>query len=854
VPFVSLAVPVPLLGLLTYRVPDGMPVPVRGARVLVPLGQRQVTACVVQADVPAPPGVEVREIAQVIDDEALVPGAVLDLAAWVASYYACGPGEAIAAAMPPAAWLSSERRAALTDEGRARLARVPDADETLEARVLRALAAEGPIGRRALEARVRSDGSDRIVRALERDGLVRRSHVLTGRAAAFRNVRYAALTAQGQEVAAGLLPLPSAREPAPGPRPVAHDRSGPDGRVEPSRPADTRVRLTTTQSDAIGVLRGAPEGLPVSALRGRGIAAGTLTRLASRGLVVFRQERVDRDPFSVQTSIAVPAGDDGPGRRTLTDEQRAALGRLGGMAADGRFQVALLHGVTGSGKTELYLRLAGLTLAAGRRVLVLVPEIALTPAVAAVFRHAFGARVAIQHSGLSDGERHDQWHRIREGAVDIVVGTRSAVFAPLDDIGLVIVDEEHDTSYKQEEAPRYNGRDVAVVRGRAERALVVLGSATPSMETYRNALEGRYALVTLERRVLDRPLAAVSIVNMRDEMAEQGEDVVLSAALVSAIARRVAKGEQALLLLNRRGFATSVFCRQCGATLDCPNCSVSLTVHRGARGPGRARCHYCNHSAPVPTTCARCAAPYLEHVGFGTERVEAEVRRLLPLVRVARVDRDTMHRRGAIQDVLARFAAGEIDLIVGTQMIAKGHDFPAVTLVGVISADVGLGLPDFRASERTFQLLTQVAGRAGRGSVAGEAIVQTLFPEHFSIRLAKQQDYRGFYEQEIRFRKAMRYPPQVALVNVVVRGRAFAGAMSDAGDLAARIRAVPAGDLRVLGPAPAPIDRLRNEYRVQLLLKGTNRVAMREALEQALAHDPEIGRRVTVDVDPVSVM
>jgi len=602
------------------------------------------------------------------------------------------------------------------------------------------------------------------------------------------------------------------------------------------------------------LLAGVPLGLPVPELRSRGIAADTLARLASRGLVAFRKERVDRDPFAATQPLAVRPGDAGPGRRLLTDEQQAALERLKALADRREFQVALLHGVTGSGKTELYVRMAELTLAAGRRVLVLVPEIALTPAVAAVFRHAFGGRVAIQHSGLSDGERHDQWHRIRDGAVDIVVGTRSAVFAPLDDVGLIIVDEEHDTSYKQEETPRYNGRDVAVVRGRAAGALVVLGSATPSMESYRNALDGRYALVTLERRVLDRPLADVSIVNMRDEMAEQGADVVLSAPLAAAIERRVLKGEQALLLLNRRGFASAVFCRQCGATLDCPNCSVSLTLHKGARGPGRARCHYCNHSVVPPRTCTNCRAPYLEHVGFGTERVEAEVRRLMPEVRVTRVDRDTMQRRGAIQDVLARFGAGEIDVIVGTQMIAKGHDFPSVTLVGVISADVGLGLPDFRASERTFQLLTQVAGRAGRGEVAGEAIVQTLFPEHFSIELARRQDYKGFYEREITFRKAMRYPPLVGLVNVVVRGRVFARAMADAADLAARIRALPAGDLRVLGPAPAPIDRLRGEYRVQLLLKATNRVLMREALDQALAADAELRRKVTVDVDPVSVM
>jgi primosomal protein N' (replication factor Y) len=420
---------------------------------------------------------------------------------------------------------------------------------------------------------------------------------------------------------------------------------------------------------------------------------------------------------------------------------------------------------------------------------------------------------------------------------------------------LIVVDEEHDPSYKQEETPRYNARDLAVVRGRQAGALVVLGSATPSMESYRHALDGRYELVPLERRVLDRPLADVRVVNMREALAAEGPDVVLSATLVNALAQRLERGEQALLLLNRRGFSTSVFCRQCGATLDCPNCSISLTVHRPRHGAPRARCHYCNHSTAVPKACTNCAGPYLEHVGYGTEQVEAEVLRLLPAARVARVDRDTMQRRGAIQAVLARFARGELDVIVGTQMIAKGHDFPAVTLVGVISADVGLGLPDFRASERTFQLLTQVAGRAGRGDVAGEAIIQTLFPEHYSIQLACRQDYRAFYDHEIRYRRAMRYPPMVSLINALVRAPAFGRAMEDAADLAARVRGhASAGAFLVLGPAPAPLGKLRGEYRAQIFLKGTRRTAMREALQQALTEIPELERRVTVDIDPLTVM
>jgi primosomal protein N' (replication factor Y) len=534
----------------------------------------------------------------------------------------------------------------------------------------------------------------------------------------------------------------------------------------------------------------------------------------------------------------------------LTAEQAAALARLRTRVTDARFHVTLLHGVTGSGKTELYVRVAAETLASGRKVLVLVPEIALTPAVAAAFREAFGSRVAIQHSGLSDGERHDQWYRIRDGQVDVVVGTRSAVFSPLDRLGLVIVDEEHDHSYKQEETPRYNGRDLAIVRAREAGALVVLGSATPSMESYRHALDGRYELVTLARRVLDRPLAEVRIVNMREVIADEGPAVVLSAALVDAVRSRMSRGEQALLLLNRRGFSRAVFCRQCGSVLECPNCSISLTVHHPRQGAPRARCHYCNHSTAVPAACTACAAPYLEHVGFGTAQVEAEVRRLFSSARVARVDRDTMGRRGAIQSVLARFACGELDVIVGTQMIAKGHDFPAVTLVGVVSADVGLGLPDFRASERTFHLLTQVAGRAGRGELAGEAIVQTLFPEHYSIQLACRQDYRAFYDREIQYRRAMRYPPLVSLINVVVRAPAFGRALDDAADLAARVRQrAAAGEFAV-----APLGKLRGEYRAQLLLKGTRRVVMRAAVTDALASLPDLQRRVTIDVDPMSVM
>jgi primosomal protein N' (replication factor Y) len=487
--------------------------------------------------------------------------------------------------------------------------------------------------------------------------------------------------------------------------------------------------------------------------------------------------------------------------------------------------VALLHGVTGSGKTELYLRLAASVVAAGRRVLIMVPE------------------------------------RIRQSEVDVVVGTRSAVFAPLDGIGLIVVDEEHDTSYKQEETPRYHGRDVAIVRASREGAVVVLGSATPSMESYQNAISGKYAHVALARRVLDRPLAEVRLVNMRDEYAADGPDVVVSRTLADGIEHRLSRGEQVVVLLNRRGYATAVFCRQCGDTFECPNCSVSLTVHRApARGVDepprwRGRCHYCNYSMTLPLQCRKCAAPYLEQAGFGTEKVEHQLRDRFPAARIGRIDRDTVRRKGALTSLLQRFAAGELDVLVGTQMIAKGHDFPRVTLVGVISADVGLGLADFRAGERTFQLLTQVAGRAGRGDRPGEAVVQTLYPEHYSIQLACRQDYTSFFQRELTYRKGMRYPPLVALINVVVRGGSFDAAMHDAVAVTRSLEAAAATrGFTILGPAPAPLGRLRGEHRVQFFLKGQHRAAMRESIRTVLSSRPDLRRRITVDVDPLTVL
>lgn len=798
---ISVAVPVPSIGALTYRVPGDLGLPLPGARVLVPLGTRVLTGVVLSVG-SGPNGgdrdeSDTRDIIDVLDADAFLPPDVLRLVQWVAEYYACGAGEALSAAMPPRAWIASERHAQITDSGRQRLA----LERGVRAEILASLADRKPARVDTLATR---SGIYSALTGLERDGLIGITRPLKGTASAFRTVRVATLTLS---------------------------EAAPKG---------------AKQLEAVELLRGAPEGIDTAVLAARGIGAATLKRLVERGLVVIGRRRVERDPF--EQDAAMSAAPRLP--VILTSEQVDAFERLRGWAASDGFRCALLHGVTGSGKTELYLRLAHAVRGRGRGVLLLVPEIALTPAVAALFRGVFGQRVAIQHSGLSDGERHDQWHRIRRAEVDVVVGTRSAVFAPIANLGLLIVDEEHDGSYKQEETPRYHGRDVAVVRAQQAGALVVLGSATPSMESFHNARNGRYELVTLERRVLDRPMADVRIVDMRQEFAEQGPDVILSGPLVEAIGARLEKKEQAMVLLNRRGFATVIFCRQCGDALDCPNCSVSLTVHKAIR---RARCHYCNHSVSIPTKCPACAGPYLEQMGFGTERIEAEIRASFPDARVSRVDRDTVRRRGAITGLLSRFAAGQVDILVGTQMIAKGHDFPRVTLVGVISADVGLGMADFRAGERTFQLLTQVAGRSGRGELRGEAIVQTIHPTHYSIRHACRQDYGGFFADEIAFRREMKYPPAIAMINAVVKSGTREGAMADAGDL---VRALRWGGepYRVLGPAPAPLSRLKGEHRAQFFMKGTHRAAMRRALVAALEARPEIRRRTVVDVDPMSVL
>jgi primosomal protein N' (replication factor Y) (superfamily II helicase) len=784
---VSVAVPAPFQAPFTYRLPAGVRAPERGARVLVPFGGRRMIGVVTGAAAAGGGEIALKEVVEVLDECPLVEPPLLDLAEWVAGHYLAPPGECFRLVLPPAGVRAS--RAVV------RLVRTAAAEDDPVLRELRG----GPLRLSALAKRLGADPRARLLR-LRRAGQVEITQEIG--AAGFREVPVAVL----------------AEEP-----------------VEAKGSA---------QAEVLHRLRAAGGRSRVAELvRGRPSLRGAVSRLARKGGLRLVAERDRRSPPGLPDREAAPL--------EPTPDQEEALGPLLAAVSAGEFRPFLLHGVTGSGKTEVYFRAVETALALSRGAILLVPEIGLTPMLVRAARARFGSTVSVLHSELAAGERHDEWWRIREGEARVVVGARSAVFAPVPELGLVVVDEEHDGSYKQDESPRYHGRDVAVVRGRLESCPVVLGSATPSVESHANARRGKYALLRLPRRIGPRGLPRVEIVDRRAVL-RAGGDPILGPALREALAARLARKEQSLLLLNRRGYATSLLCRECGVEAMCPNCSVSLTLHRGGR---TALCHYCGHEARAPSSCASCRGAYLRLTGFGTERVAEAVQAALPGARVERLDRDRASRRGALAQALAAFESGAIDVLVGTQMIAKGHDFPRVTLVGVVDADVGLGMPDFRSAERTFQLLTQVAGRAGRGETKGEVILQSHMPDHYALVHACAQDYESFFEREMEFRRTMGYPPAAALVNLIVRARDAAKGAAEAQALASALRAGAAGKYRVLGPAHAPLARLRSEHRFQVLLKG-HRPSMRAAVQAALVtrHGEQRWPGIAVDVDPLTVM
>jgi primosomal protein N' (replication factor Y) (superfamily II helicase) len=819
---VSVAVMAAIPRPLTYRVPDRLEVRA-GQRVFVPLGKRRAMGIVLEPVAKMLAGIEARDILELIEPEPLLSPELLTLGLWIAEYYVAPPGEVFRGMLPLLKETRRTERLELTEAGKGRLdelkrSLLEESRSGPEAALLEELARRGV----PLESARRRFGGELLE-------IVRKAGWATLRGAEERQARRTVLAVR----LAGPLP-----ERLPKLSPVA------------------RRILEALEREPGGATFEDHRPLLHSA---RGSLAH-LRRLRDAGLV----ELEDRSPFATRTNASpreLPPAAEAP--LQLTSAQAQVLDELGARLDARQFSTVLLHGVTASGKTEIYLRLIARALEQNRTALMLVPEIALTPAVESLFAARFGREAAVLHSGLTRGERHQAWWRAARGEARVALGTRSAIFAPLENLGLVIVDEEHEASYKQEETPRYHGRDVAVVRARLAGALAVLGSATPSLESYWNAERGKYQLATLEQRVLGRPLASVEIIDMREEFRRTFSKIPVSRRLQEEIEAQLAGRAQTIILLNRRGYSWFLLCRSCGESPGCQNCSISLTYHRRER---RLICHYCGYSAPVPTRCPHCRSEFIYYVGEGTEKIEDKFRELFPAARVERLDADVA-RRGHFERVLGAFRRGEIDILIGTQLISKGHDFPGVTLVGVVSADHGLRLPDFRAAERTFQLLTQVAGRAGRGDTPGRVLVQTFYPEHYAIRLAAEQNYEGFFAKEMRFRRLMRYPPVAALAHVVAQHTKLERAV-EAAKLIDRYlkRAVPEPEadqhpsafrFRIFGPHPAPLARLHGKHRIQFLIKAASRSELNRLLA-GLADYCQIERvppaSVMIDVDPMSVM
>jgi primosomal protein N' (replication factor Y) len=801
---VRVALPLPVDRLFDYAAPGPLAGLARpGCRVLAPFRQRHLTGVIVELGDGETP--RLRPIERVLDREPALSAAMLAMLREAAAEYLCPLGLAVAAALPPGAAPRPRPGFALAPRGRAALE--SGAARGGEREVLAALAGGG-----VAVAALRARGVDAALLArLERDGFVVRARAGESAGVRVGSVRCAAL-AKGVRLEAALASL--ARAP---------------------RQAALLRRLAAQGETPVAAL--APDFDPA-----------LLRPLAQRGFVELRERPAPGDVFgeaAAQDAALELSADQAHALEPITAAVRAA-----------RSETFLLHGVTGSGKTEVYLRAVDAALRLGRQALVLVPEITLTHQIVARLRARFGDSLAVLHSGLRPAERLEQWQRLHTGAAPIAVGARSALFAPLEKLGVIVIDEEHDGAYKNEEGFRYHARRLAELRARQAGCPLVLGSATPSLETRYAAERGAITRLSLPRRIGGRPLPAVEIVDLARERADlpRGRKLVLSRVLRRAMAEVLAEGGQSILFLNRRGFSTRVLCFDCGHAERCPHCDIALVFHAGAR---ELRCHYCEHRCPPPDACRGCGAPETALLGLGTERLEEEVRAVFPEARIARLDRDAASRRGHAQRVLADLRARRLDVLVGTQMVAKGHDFPGVRLVGVVAADVGLHMPDFRAAERTFQLLTQVAGRAGRDTTPGRVVIQTFVPSHYAIRPVRAHDYESFYAEELLQRASLGLPPLRRLVLALCSSEDEAAAQRAAETLgrAADEAARGADDYSRLGPAPAPLARLRGRFRWQLLVAGGEGTAARagRALADA-AREVERGVQASVDVDPQSML
>ena len=816
--YVEVAVPVHVSSTFIYKLPPSLRLLAQpGSRIVVPLGRKFVTGYIVATLEQLPDGTSlqessIKEAKEILDVVPLVTPQLLELTRWVADYYLAPWGEVIKAALPPGISPAIDQFLSLTETGRIELTEISsDSEPSIHQQLLQLLGPAAEVSLAAVAGNLPRVPVVKLAQELEAEGLLR---II-------------------QRAAGGFVKAKFQRRV----RLLADVASEGDGR-----------KLTETQLRVIEVLK-SNDSLSLADLRAKAnVGSSSIETLEKRKIVETYQERLRRDPLG---DAALEPHED----YQLTTDQQQVLAEIDSPLRAHAYAAFLLHGVTGSGKTEVYIRAMRVALGLGRAALMLVPEIALTPVFSRRLKMHFGDRVAIFHSSLSRGERFDEWTRVRNGDARIVIGTRSAVFAPIKDLGLIIVDEEHESTYRQQDSPHYNGRDTAIVRAQKESAVVILGSATPTLESFHNASTGKYRYLQMPNRLGNRPMAVAEIVDMREVFTRHQKPKIFSDELLQAIADTHEKHEQSIILLNRRGYSSFVLCRSCGESVQCPNCDVTLTYHRSDR---LIICHYCNHREAAPQKCPSCDGKFIYYVGEGTQQIEEQLKTLFPAVRIARIDRDTASRRGSFEASLLDFGKGEIDMLVGTQILAKGHDFPNVTLVGVISVDAGMALPDFRAAERTFQLLTQVAGRAGRGHRPGKVLIQTYHPYHYALRHASAQDYAGFYQEEVRHRQNHNYPPFVALASLLVHGPDLVRVKADALELRQELdRANTERTARILGPAPAPLGRLKGAFRVQLLIKCRNRRELRRVIDEALkaVSERKINlRSINVEIDPVSIM
>jgi primosomal protein N' (replication factor Y) len=858
--YCDVALPVPLDQTFTYAV-NGV-VPAVGARVLVPFsGQRLMGVVVRVHDGPLAEGIEAKPVQQVLDDAALLPNELMELAKWIAQYYVAPLGEVLRGMMPLAAEVKRHFVYRISDAGRrvlyegaakgsSRRSRLSPEEQNREYAVLNYL--EDGSAAKASALRSATQANKALL-----DGMAKKKWVVREAHAEERDARrmerVAVLVEQGLGSRGQGL-----EEQGTGNRDQGVASNGDGGGVRWPKLNENQLAVMAELAAAGGRMR-VVDLREASGLRELGVPASTLGTLVKRGLVA-----IEDAPEGFHLGGVSAQGKKHAHEHALNEAQMEAVASIAAATAMGGFRPLLLYGVTGSGKTSVYFAAMQRALDAGKSALLLVPEIGLTPAMAGQMFAAFGTQVALLHSQLTPDERADQWHRIRTGDARIVVGTRSAVFAPMVNLGLILVDEEHDSSYKQEETPRYNGRDVAVMRAKFNEAVVVLGSATPSLESWQNAERGRYQRIEMLTRVMDRPLPTVELVDMRTEFKETGKEDIFSRQLVAETQATLDRGEQVIILLNRRGYSFTVLCRSCGEKIECENCAISMTYHKialsddhHAPAGDRLQCHYCGFRRTVPKHCPKCESEHLYYLGAGSQQGEERLQELFPNARIGRMDRDTVRGRGDMERLLNRLHSGEINLLVGTQMIAKGHDIHGVTLVGVVGADFALGLPDFRAAERVFQLLTQVSGRAGRGELPGRVLVQTYHPDHYAIQFAAKHDYPGFVAKELQYRRWMHYPPFAVLANVVIQGQTLEEAAAWAATLGRWFSGVRLDKVRVLGPATAPIVRLKRIYRFHFVLKAERREALSGALRGMLAHAEAQGiprRNLIVDVDAVHLM